>query len=419
MSRTLSHAPKALPTHSLKAAALGLMLAAAALARSTGAPAGVTGAPPGANCTICHEGVANSGSGSVKIEFAGGGTYTPGATYKVHVTVADPGAQRWGFELTARMGANKAAQAGSFSVDNAATTQFSPGSGPGEYVTHTSAGTSLGTSGSNTWEVNWTAPPAGSGTVTFYAAGNAANGNFNNLGDQIYTTSLTATEATAATPTGTSYSLPQLAFGGGWYSALYFSNTTDKPLDVSAHFYKFDGTDLSVPLGGGASVSQQTMTVNPLGTVIMEAPNSGPLQQGWVEVVLPAGITGYGVFRQSVDGRADQEAVVPLSDESKHTANLVWDDTAFTTALAIVHPGDTASSVTITVFGDDGSQIGSVTLNLNGDSRSAFNLRDQPGLAGMAGRRGMARITAASGSVAALGLRFAGEAFTSIPVSYQ
>ena len=29
-------------------------------------------------------------------------------------------------------------------------------------------------------------------------------------------------------------------------------------------------------------------------------------------MVLPIGVTGYGVFRQSVPGAADQEAVVPL-----------------------------------------------------------------------------------------------------------
>jgi hypothetical protein len=36
----------------------------------------------------------------------------------------------------------------------------------------------------------------------------------------------------------------------------------------------------------------------------------------------------------------------------------------------------------------------------------------------MTGRRGYAQFSVSTGAVAALGLRFAGQAFTSIPVSY-
>lgn len=124
------------------------------------------------------------------------------------------------------------------------------------------------------------------------------------------------------------------------------------------------------------------------------------------------------VFRQSVSGRADQEAVVPFSEDSRQTAYLSWDDTALTTAMAVVNPESSATAVTIAVYGNDGAQIGTVTLNLAAHNRVAFNLRDQPGMAGVTGKRGMARLSVATGSVAGLGLRFAGEAITSIPVSY-
>jgi len=118
---------------------LTALLAVTAFGRSTGAPPGRTGAPPGDNCTGCHGGTVNSGPGSVRIEFAGGSTYTPGQTYKVRVTVSDPNAVRWGFQVTARMGSDKTTRAGTFAVDNATTTQFSPGGTAGEYVTHTAA----------------------------------------------------------------------------------------------------------------------------------------------------------------------------------------------------------------------------------------------------------------------------------------
>lgn len=397
--------------------AVAALAAVQSFAFSGGPPPGRTGAPPGTNCTACHAGAVNSGSGSVKIEFANGSVYTPGVTYKVRVTLADPQAQRWGFEMTARIGAERLALGGSFSIDNATTTQFSPGSAPGEYVCHTSAGTSPGTTGSSSWEVNWTAPAAGSGPIVFFAAGNAANGNGANSGDSIYTTSLVVNEA-GPQVTGTSYALPQLAFGGGWYTALYFTNTTDAATTIGVKFYGADGAPIVVPLASG-SVSETTASIPPKGTVIFEAPNTGSLQQGWARAILPAGVTGYGVFRQSVQGRLDQEAVVPLSEENKQMSTLIWDDTTLVTALAVVNPSTNAVAVNINVRKADGSAIGTVTLNLPAGSRQAFVLRDQQGLAAMVGQRGAADISVQSNAVAALGLRFSGAAFTSIPVQYR
>ncbi len=391
------------------------LVAAPAIARSTGAPPGRTGAPPGTDCTACHLGTANSGSGNVRIEFSSGSSYVPGQTYKVRVTLTDPVAQRWGFEVTGRMGADRLTKSGTFAIDDSTRTQFSPGSTAGEYVTHTSAGTSPGTSGSSTWEVNWTAPPVGSGPVTFYAAGNAANNNGANTGDLIYTTSLQVTEAESGV-TGETYLLPFLAYGGGWYSAIYLANTTDTPTTAAVRFYGTDGSDLSVPLIGIGPVSTQTVNIPARGAISLEAPNSGTLQRGWTKLTLPAGVTGYGLFRQTVAGRPDQEAVIPLSEDSRQSANMVWDDIFFTTSMSVLNPEDAAATVTLSVFAGNGTQIGTVNLNLPARSLQAFNLREQPGLAGVTGKLGTLRLSVPAGSVAALGLRFGDAAITSIPV---
>lgn len=389
-----------------------------ALALSTGAPAGRTGAPPGTNCTVCHIGTPNSGPGNVRIEFAGGlSTYNPGAVYKVRITLTDPAAQRWGFQVTARKGPANDTLAGSLSIDNATNTQFAPGSGPGEYITHTPTGTFQGTSGSASWEVNWTAPVAGTGKVTFFAAGNAANNNGTNVGDSIYTTSLEVNEASSGV-SGSSYVLPQFPYGGGWYVALYFTNYGNAPATMGVDFYNKDGSNLSVPLMGIGPVQSHMATLAPNATLILEAPNSGDLTEGWAKATLPDGVTGYGVFRQSVAGRADQEAVVPLSEDSKTSALFVWDDTAYTTALAVVNPKDEQANGKIDFYDEGGAPIGTLNLQLAGKSRAAYLLRNEPGLAGMTGKRGVARISMTSGSAAALGLRFISEALTSIPVEY-
>ena len=417
MTNTLNVVRKRVAGNAGRLAILSLTAAITVFARSTGAPGGMTGAPPGTNCTSCHAGTVNSGGGNVKVEFPSGTTYTPGSTYKLHIVLTDANAQRWGFEVTARGGTDRLTLAGMLAVDNAATTQFSPGSNPGEYVTHTAPGTAQGTRGSNSWDVNWTAPAAGSGPVTIFVAGNAANGNGNNQGDQIYTSSLVLQEA-GPNVSGTVFALPQLAFGGGWYTAMYFTNTTDAPAIMGVKFYGPNGAALSVPLVGVGPVSSQVITLAPKATTVMEAPNTGDLQQGWAEATLPTGVTGYGVFRQTVAGRSDQEAVVPLSNTSKTVANLVWDDMGPTTAIALVNPSDAAVTATITVYGADGATLGTATVNVAPDNRTAFNLREQPGLAAMVGKRGSARISVPSGNVSALGLRFGDSAFTSIPVDY-
>lgn len=235
----------------------------------------------------------------------------------------------------------------------------------------------------------------------------------------IFVSEFAAAGASADTvPTSISYALPQVVFGGGWYTAIYISNPTDSPAAIQVNFNGGDGSALSVPLAGLGAVSTQTLTVNPKATVILEAPNAGPLQQGWADVQLPPGISGYGVFRQTIAGRPDQEAVVPLSPESKTTANLIWDDTFFTTGVAVVNPSGVAAAVTVAVFGDDGTQIGTGTVNLVPHGKIAFNLRDLPGLVGITGKRGLAQFTVSGGAAAVLGLRFGDSAFTSISVDY-
>lgn len=403
----------------LRLLALMALAALPVMAISGGAPPGMTGAPPGDNCTSCHTGSANSGPGSLSIEFPDGNTYVPGQTYKLRITLSDPAAQRWGFQITARRGAQQLDLAGAFSIVDSARSQFAPGSAPGAYVTHAADGTASGSSGSNSWEVNWTAPSSGAGSVRFYAAGNAANNDGTNFGDSIYVTAVEVGEGVADEPTTFTRILPQFAFGGGWYTALYFSNTTDGPLTVSAEFRAAGGAPLSVPLVGIGPVSSHSAVIPPRGTIILEAPNAGNLEQGWAKISVPEGVSAYGIFRQSVAGRADQEAVVPVSEDSRQMANMIWDDAGFATAIAVVNPRDQAVTVTFHVYSGNGAQLGTVTLNLTPYAREAFALRDRPELAGVTSQRGLARLSVPSGALAALGLRFAGEAFTSIPVDYQ
>jgi hypothetical protein len=205
--------------------------------------------------------------------------------------------------------------------------------------------------------------------------------------------------------------LGQFAFGGGWYSAVYFTNNNGYAVSFPVNFVADDGTPLMVPSVG----SSTTMNLAAQATAIIEAPNSGNLSQGFVSLALPPGVQAYGVFRYSAPGMADQEAVAPLSNASSNQVTLTFDDTAYTTAIAIVNPSPVAGTVSITAVDNTGATIGSGMLNLPANSKTEAALRNITGLAGVAGTRGVATFSITAGNVAVLGLRFNHSAFTSIP----
>ena len=387
----------------------GFLLTSAVWAHSAGAPAGVAGVPGEDNCTQCHGTTINSGGGKVTVSLVDVSNWTPGQQLRVRITLADPTAQRWGFEITARSAANPNANAGVFALADASITRRMAGFAGAEYITHTTAGTRPGTGGSSSWDVLWTPPAdAGFGAVTFYAAGNAANNNGqNDAGDHIYTTSLNVSPA-ANTP-ATSYVLSQLAFGGGWYTAVYLTNANAAATTATLNYFGTDGTPLNITSVGTST----TLNLGPKGTGFVEAADLGPLTQGWIEVKLPDGVTGYGVFRQTVQGRP-QEAVVPLANAVSTLGTFIFDETNYVTAAAYTNFGSGDANVTVTVRDTDGTTIGTNTLTLSAKHRGAVALQTLAGLSAMTGKRGTVEFSS-SAPVTILGLRFNGEAFTSIP----
>jgi aldose sugar dehydrogenase len=158
-----------------------------ARAFSAGPPAGFTHAPGELDCADCHTTPAES-TGNLTLGVPQ--TYTPGQTYDITVThsTTDLTRVRWGFELTALDGADE--KAGAF-VPADELTRVINGEGPfpaREYVEHTSNGTFPGQQNGASWTFRWNAPAEDVGPVTFYVAGNQANGDGNSSGDNIYFT---------------------------------------------------------------------------------------------------------------------------------------------------------------------------------------------------------------------------------------
>jgi len=92
-------------------------------------------------------------------------------------------------------------------------------------------------------------PQAGQPLMIVLSSGVSA-GQTSNVGfDDI---SLTATPGIAATNV-----LPQLAFGGGWYTALYFTNTNAGPVSFPVNFIDGNGNPLNTPSGTSTTVNLQ------------------------------------------------------------------------------------------------------------------------------------------------------------------
>jgi uncharacterized protein (TIGR03437 family) len=114
------------------------------------------------------------------------------------VTVSHPAAQRWGFQLSARLASDESKAAGTLAPNDVVRVICDDGSARGvlapcaagapEFAEHFDAPRTAAGAGF-TFSVDWTPPATGAGDVIFYAAGNAANGDGTPNGDRIFTTS--------------------------------------------------------------------------------------------------------------------------------------------------------------------------------------------------------------------------------------
>ncbi|MEK6288566.1 MAG: choice-of-anchor V domain-containing protein [Acidobacteriota bacterium] len=188
-------------TRKLQSVVVILFVTAVAYAKVTGPDAGYTNAPGDlGNCTACHDTFhdPNVGSGSVRIDGVPS-IYTPGEQYTLMVTVQQQQnkRKRFGFQLTAiDQKGNRAGTLASLASDT--LVNLETGIGGRQYIEHAEIGTFPNGAASRTWQVRWTAPSTDIGTVRFWFAGNAANGDGTNQEDYIYTSNLSSDSPTSA-----------------------------------------------------------------------------------------------------------------------------------------------------------------------------------------------------------------------------
>ena len=96
---------------------------------------------------------------------------------------------------------------------------------------------------------------------------------------------------------------------------------------------------------------------------------------------------------------------------------MIFDETNYITGVAVVGLGTAAVTVNVTAYNSLGKTLGTGSIQLATNGKTAVLLRDISGLSGVVGQLGSVDFTVTGGNVAALGIRTNGLAFTSIPTS--
>lgn len=332
----------------LQAAVLILFVTAVAYAKITGPDAGYTNAPGDlGNCTACHDTYEQPNVGPGSVRMTGVPTiYIPGQQYIVSVIVQQSNRQRFGFQLTALdQNGNRAGTLAALASD--AQVNSETGVGGRQYIEHTEIGTFPNGTASRTWQVRWTAPSTDIGTVRFWFAGNAANGNGDNQGDYIYTSNAPSDSPTSAV-TVTLQSQPGgMMLPAGSQYMLSWSVTGVSNIDnVEVRYSTDDGATFPIS-------SQVFFTTDPSVTSV-----------NWT---IPNTPTTHGVVRVLV-GKKSGDAVQVLSS----SFTITGDGSVSLPAISSA----SASAKKLFVFGQNFA-IGAI-VELNGNDQATLNDETDP-----------------------------------------
>ncbi len=210
---------------------------------------GRTGSPGETTCATggCHTGnPVNDPSGSIVINAATmtGWQYQPGVTYPIEVTITRSSNQKFGFGFEALQ--STGANGGTLVITNGTETQLKnalvSGNSRTNVVHRNNAG--LG-GGSKTFAFNWTAPVSPSGNITFYAAGNAANGLNNTSGDFIYTTSQVITPASGVSVEEIPALSEVIILNNPVSESLEIMFENAEPLSLTFTIYSLNGSEMA------------------------------------------------------------------------------------------------------------------------------------------------------------------------------
>ncbi len=208
-------------------------------------------------------------------------------------------------------------------------------------------------------------------------------------------------------------SFAQVVDGGGWKTIFVLVNLDTHTATYKLNFYADSGNALALDTTAGNS-SSLTGTIPVGGSVTFETRNvKADLSQGWADMISTDALGGAAIFRQSVAGRPDFEASLPLDTDLDNRVVLPFDQIGATTGVALVNPLSASNLTVVLIFRDEsGIQFLLDSFQMSPRTHLAFTLSQR--YPQTAGKRGTVEITTAGLYMNVIGLRFGQESFTSI-----
>lgn len=219
---------------------------------------------------------------------------------------------------------------------------------------------------------------------------------------------------------------PHLAVGGGWSTSLVLLNMTNTAVPFSQGFFDTNGQPLtvtieSVPDGQQLTANSIQGTLQPGASFNFKLLDGGNgLQTGYSIIDYDstnARLGGYAIFRASVTGLPDFEALVPLSAYDDYIFLMPYDNlNGFVTSMALLNPAtDSGNQVFVSILDNDGNTLGTDTIDLAAGQQMAFSIPDK--WAVTQNKVGAILFECNTKRLSGLGFRFnPGHAFATIPI---
>jgi hypothetical protein len=316
-----------------------------------------TGSPgDGHSCASCH-GSASSVTGWITSNIPAGG-YVPGTAYQITASNSISGSGKYGFEVSPQT------TSGTLLGTLTAGTN-SKVVGSGKWVTQSTASNSV-----TSWTFTWTAPVAGTGSVTFYGSFARSTGSATKLSTLTVSEQAGGTLPVAAGPISGPFAVCKNNTGS--YSVGTISGATSYVWSVPAGATITTGqgtTNISVNFGsssvsGNVSVYGSNVAGNGAASSLPVTVNSVPAQ--------PSAITG---AENPCQGSSQTYSVTNVSD-----VTYSWSVPEGSTILS----GQGTSSITATTGANSGNINVVPSNNCGGgmEQLKAITIQQLPGLTG-------------------------------------
>ncbi|MBI2686609.1 MAG: hypothetical protein HYX27_09860 [Acidobacteria bacterium] len=205
--------------------------------------------------------------------------------------------------------------------------------------------------------------------------------------------------------------LPIVSDGGGTKMAITLLSLDQSEATYTIRLYQQDGQPMVVPLANGGRVQEITGRIPAGGVHTIETTGTDPATiQGWAEIVSLQRVGGYAsIVSQPTEG-ASSPTAIPLHLPQGKGALAPFDNTlGGTTAVTVVNPASSQTTVGIIVRAEDGVELGTLAITL--EARSATSVS----IGAADGSRGTVEFSSSAGDIAVYAARKWNDRSTALP----